>query len=121
MFVLSELPLNPFFLWVTISSQSIRELNLIDALQLTHEAQRAPMLLHLLVVVVEAADREIPRLLPRIKNNYALAPTATWSSNFNQLLLRFCNELLIVCDELLVCSGERLNHATAPSLLLLIL
>ena len=121
MIVLGEIFGMPLFLWVTIFSQLIGELNLIDAFQLAHEAQWAPMLLHLLVVVVQAAYGEIPRLLPRIKNDYALASTASWRSNFDQLLLRACNELLIVHDKLLVCCGERLNHAATSPLLLLIL
>ena len=121
MIVLGEFLGSSFFLRLTIFSQFIGERNLIDTLQLAHEAQWAPMLLHLLVVVVETTDGEIPWLLPRVKNDYALASTASWRSNFDQLLLRACNELLIVHDELLICSGERLNHAATSPLLLLIL
>ena len=119
MIVLGEIFGRPLFLWVTIFSQLIRELNLIDAFQLAHEAQWAPMLLHLLVVVVEAAYGEIPRLLPRIKNDYALASTSTRSSNFDQLLLCARNELFCIHNEFFVCRRKWLNHTSTPSLLIM--
>ena len=57
----SACTLNPFFVTVRALVEFIQLSVLIDALQLAHHAERAAMLLHLLVVAVQATDREISR------------------------------------------------------------
>ena len=61
----------------------IGQLDFINALQFTCQAQRAPMFLHLLVVVVQSAYREVSRGFMRVKNDDALASTAPRRPNLD--------------------------------------
>ena len=105
----SACTLNPFFVTVRALVELIQLSVLIDALQLAHHAERAAMLLHLLVVAVETTDREISRC-------------ALWATNhdtFSAPVARRPHQNLLpsVLYELFVCVGTWLHNATPTTLI----
>ena len=82
--------------------------NLIDALKLAAKTEWTSVLLHTLVIVVEASDGEIARLRVCSWHHNAFASTKAWCSNFD-FFLRVIHKLFVGVSALL-------DHASTATL-----
>lgn len=94
-------------MWIKI----VRKFVFFDAFELTMKTKRPFQLLQTLVVVVEAWDREVPRLFKSSHYGNTFASTKAWCP--------YIHFLLLVRHKFVVCICALLHHATTPPLVVI--